>query len=431
MKNRPLRLQILVAAVLSSMAGAAQAYSGYVSGTWQTWLKNGNYCDPSAQNCQGAMYLVEEFDSRQPIRNAYVEVVQGSNYTVIGQGSTDDGGNFDIYWSSSDIRTRARVRIFPRQAEGRIEVRDKSGRTLNNVTALQVLQDGTTYSAPQDIGAWYTGSSSSPRWYFNVYWAAEMQWRLSFAYVGTLQNLFTGVQIQGLTGDATRAHEEGKLIYIGTSDDALAPQSRIMHEMGHIASSLMGPRHKVHNYDYPYNVCDRVVCDGAWYQYTPEWRGTSFEEAFATMTGDTTLWWPDAVQPTSGHSSGPCDPGDPAQQLWPMSYPYDTNYCGADEGRWPLSAMRYFWHLYDESNDGDGDTLQEGWNCYSCLYDNLLNYPPGVGDHQLDEPWTDTTYSVVKPGGYDEMNTADYNWHYANDFGKTDSNTLWIDNCGP
>jgi hypothetical protein len=416
------------------VAGQASAYSGYLSGTIGLWLKSGNYCDAAVQDCTASLYPRSEFDTVQPFRNGQVEVTQGS--ATIGQGVTDDNGNFVMYWNTGNLSTQASVTFTARHKDSRFFFTNTSGQFLANVTGGFTLTNGTTQASPQNIGYWYAGSSASPTWYLNTFWQAEMQWRLSFALVGALDSVYTNVEVRGVAqnmpdflGQCNTSCARGseKKIQLDSLTSALSPQHRMMHEAGHVVSYQLKPNHGGYSqYCWP-----NATGSCTWSQGSAEWGSAAFEEGFATMMADTTLWNPDAVAPTSCLSSGRCSV-NVNTNIETTHYPYATNNCSlsatSPEARWPISVQRFLWDVYDSHNDCDGDTIQEGWDAYWRLYAVMQTYPNGVDDHQIDEVWSSTSYTTIDD--LDGRGATDYNHHYINDNG-VDTNILWIDNCIP
>jgi hypothetical protein len=90
--------------------------------------------------------------------------------------------------------------------------------------------------------------------------------------------------------------------------------------------------------------------------------------------------------------------------------------------------MRFFWDVYDAVNDADSDTMQEGWDCFSCMYTNIANYPAGVGADQIDEPWSSTTYTTLD--NRDGRGARSY-WHNYTLSARSTVGVLRTDNCDP
>jgi hypothetical protein len=265
---------------------------------------------------------------------------------------------------------------------------------------------------------------------------AEIQWRTSLGLVGTLINSYTGIEIRGYANSipgflntCNTSCANGTKIQLDSSA-MFQVQGRIMHESGHVASGLLDSHLNGGNYCWPSTVSSTgSFCN--WSLGTPEWAAASFEEAFATFTADSTLWSPDAVEPTSCLSQGRCDHAVDGNLIELTHYPYSTNNCSLNvndpEARWPISTMRYLWDIYDNHNDADGDTIAEGWSNYWRMYGNLTNYPSGTSPGQKDEPWN-STYTAIDD--YDGRGAILYQSHYDIQYGISTS-LLRTSNCSP
>jgi hypothetical protein len=112
------------------------------------------------------------------------------------------------------------------------------------------------------------------------------------------------------------------------------------------------------------------------------------------------------------------------------SYPYGTNNCITDpsnpEARWPLSAMRYFWDVFDNHNDADGDDYSANQGNFWQHLANLAWYPEGTGTYQIDEPWNLPRDMVSEPDGRGSLS---YTMNYKANVVET--GILRVDNCGP
>jgi hypothetical protein len=423
------------AVVLAALASPALAYSGVLSGSFSTWNKNGGYCDPGLTNCTGSYYSRSGFDAFQPIKNAHLEVFQGS--TVIGQGSTDDNGNFSVAWNSTNVSTTVLVRWFNQHKDNRFVVNDTAGTRTSTFSGNFTLTAGTTAGSPQYIGGWHVGSSDSPDWATNVYLLAEMEWRTSFALVGELVNSYTNVEIRGLSPNipgylaCPTACASGKKILIATFGDALVGYN-ILHESGHVANYVVKPYHGgFNNYCWPrtsppdYN--GDMACTAS--RSSPEWGATEFEEGYADFSEANTLWSPSATHPTICSTRTSCADSY-VTNMEITHYPFSANTCSMDaqrpESRWPMSVLRFLWDIYDDVNDADGDTISEGYGPFWHMYANMTNYANGTGPTQIDEPWLDTTFTSFD--NLDGRGTISYKDHYAT---YTSVHTLWVDNCSP
>jgi hypothetical protein len=432
--------RVCIAATFSVALGyvtPAQAVTGYVRGNWAFWNQNGNYC-PSANTCTGAYYTQSGFDTLWPVSNAAIWVVDSSD-AIIGTGATDDDGNYTVSWSRSTFPSQIGVVIFPYQKDGRFYFANTDGQLINNWFGLVNTASSSSETSPQDVGYWHVGSSTAPDPFYNAYWAAEWQWRYTMNLVGILQTNFNNVQIRGFAntisgyqGTCNTSCASGPANQVQLDSNAgFAPQARVMHELGHIASYVTHPWALTG--DYTWSPPGDPPGAASWCQDCPEWGVAAFEEAWATHYGSITLWADNAETPTTCLSSGPCYSGaSPAfhTDLEASSYPFNTNNCGLSasnpEARWPLSAMRYFWDVFDNHNDADGDQYSASQSHYWQHLANLAWYPEGTGTNQIDEPWNSDYSAVTEKDG---RGSVSYAANYA--INVTDTTLLKTDNCSP
>lgn len=422
---------VLAFLTAAGAAGSAHAVTGYVSGSWSLWNQNGNYC-PSSNTCTGSWYTQAGYDTWQPISNAIVWVVDSSD-AIIGYGSTDDNGGFLVSWTRSTFPTQIGVVILPYHKDGRFYMANSLGQWINNWFGLVNTASGTTVTSPQNVGSWGVGGSTWPDPFYNAYWAAEWQWRWVMNAVGVLQSNFTNVEVRGFAdtisgylGSCSTSCAWGPFKQVQLDSNAgFAPQARVMHEIGHIASYVTHPWQITTDYSWGGS--------GGWCQTCAEWSVSSFEESFATHYGSITFWADDSTSPTTCLSSGTCySSGTPfsGTNLEASSYPYNTNNCDTTttnpESRWPLSMMRYLWDVYDNHNDADGDSYSASQSNFWEHLHNLAWYPEGTSTDEIDEPWNSTYTSVTEPDG---RGGASYASNYLSNV--TDTYLLRTDNCTP
>ena len=407
-----LSLQLAVLALMMC-ASTAEAASGFVTGNIKLWNRNGNWCDPALQNCTGARYLRAQYDVAVPLIGAIVELWQGS--TPIGFGSSDLDGNFTLAWSSSTL-TNTRLRFFAQHAGGRFVIGDTTGNRMTSNSLAFTLVSGTTAGSPQNLGNAVAGTSGNPHWWLNVFWAAERQFRETINLVGALQVSYTGIEIRGIDdpipgflGSCPTSCARGsqKRIQIDSLPSALSPQSRIMHESGHVASYLLNPRMipDANAYCYDGN------CD--WSRTSPEWGNVAFEEALALHFADVTLWLPSSVAPTSCASQFRCavnSNNNIEETHWAVN-PSTCNW-GDEEERWAISVERMLWDVYDSVAEVAEENVSEGTGHFWRLFANVTQYPAGIDDHEIDEIWKNSARTVIDD--YDGRNAEDYEFWYAN-----------------
>lgn len=426
MKVQKYLAAVLMALVTIAGAATASAASGFISGRMRTWNQNGNYCDAGVQTCTGARYRVADYDVPQVLRNAVVEVWQGSG--AIGVGQTDINGDYVVPWSSSSL-TNVWVRVFAQHANGAFVINNTTGLRMNNNTPTFTVINGTTAGSPQAIGTFTGGTSASPNWWGNLYWAAEREYRTSINLVGALQTTYNNVEIRGIQqnipaflGNCPTSCAVGpqKRIQIDSLVSALSPQARMMHEAGHIASYLLNPYTAMGNTKYCWDQLGATTptppaTSCTWSMNTPEWAAASFEEAFATFFGDVVLWQVNATVPTSCLSNINCAV-NANTRIEQTNWAVNPNTCSVTaanpESRWPLSAERMLWDVYDTVADAPYDTLGEGAGNFWRLFANMTQYGVGINDHDIDEPWQDAARTIIDDR--DGRRAADYIWWYAN-----------------
>ncbi len=406
-------------AVVLMGAGPALAASGYVSGKLQFWQKQGNYC-PTGRDCTGGNYLQAAFDKAQPLSDLQVQVVNATaTATVYGQGVTDAAGNYVIQWTTPAAPPSAKILWKYRQKDTRFELLSASsgGIYYSTNSGTVTLTSGTTQAAPQVLSTFTTGTSASPSHVANLYDGAYRQWFFALSYSGLMQNLFTGVKVRAFENTAcptSCASGSTKTITIDSTNSALMPQGRILHEMGHIASYLSKPFSGTGAYDYP----TQCTGCGSWSLQQAEWASAGFEEGFATYVGDVAMYWLFANQPTTCLSSSSCAL---------TTYHVETSTgsaCGANQNRWPINVDRYLWDIYDSVDDPAfvDTTSINYWQFFAVLN----AFPNGTANNQIDEPWN-ATYTAVD--AYDGRGSADFEFRL-NSLYAINSATLRSNNCG-
>jgi hypothetical protein len=268
---------------------------------------------------------------------------------------------------------------------------------------------------------------------WQLYWAAEKEWRESFSLVSQLVNLYNDVEIRGVAstisgflGSCPTSCAADKKIQIDSESSARMPQGRMMHEAGHIANAVLQPRQNGDNY------CWQETSSCGWSINGAEYGSALFEEGFATFSSDNTLWLPDSQVPTTCITEAPCAVNQDTR-LEDSNFAHSTNFCtlasstpNNPENRRPISLVRLLWDVYDSNNDADGDTMAQGFNNFPSMYVNLQNYAAGTSDNQIDEPWNSTRTSVTEPDGHSAL---DYATIYSNNY--VNILTLNLSNCSP
>ncbi|PTL83442.1 hypothetical protein [Vitiosangium sp. GDMCC 1.1324] len=419
---------LLCLVFLGTLLGASptRAASGYVRGRMQFWQYQGNYC-PSYRNCQGAAYTQDQFQTYQPVRNARVYIWSDSANGVIGQGSTDVNGDYTVSWYSPGTTSPTGVYVYwvPDQKDGRFYLRYSNGTYRWYPTNYFTLTNATTSTSPQNIG---TAAWGTDQW-ANAYDGAERMWRDGLDYFGVMQSYFTGVEIRGFansmpdfngTCNTSCANGATKRVQLD-ENAAFAPQGRVMHEMGHIASYLAKPYNGAGGNGYCYPSTSNFPAGCQWWTLNTAEHGTAaFEEALATFLADSALYWPDSPEPHSClAASAPCATG---------SFNLETSSgsaCATGESRWPLTAMRFLWDVYDSVDDQE--TVAEGAGNYWKMLNVLALYDNGTSTLQIDEPWN-ATYTAID--NWDGRGSYSYRMNYFNKNGTT-VYTPYVRNCSP
>jgi hypothetical protein len=251
----------LVAAFVLVRTAHAQPFNGYVAGYISYFEDERQNCASAAgQNCADTTYTDAEFHTQQPIREAKVFVfeydpVADVDLNLVGTGSTDLNGRFLIRWSLTghsvhNIRYQWRAD----HKDGRFTVRNTNGAPFI-MTSNRWIETKVKTSAdfPQHFPDkyWYDGAVHNPS---NVYAGAWRMWH-SLEDSTTLQAAWNGVQIRfGFTatqagpcnnsvcptGCACLSNGTG-FVHLTTADP-VSNQSRVQHEMGHIASAYLNGR---------------------------------------------------------------------------------------------------------------------------------------------------------------------------------------------
>ena len=429
--------------VTMALEGRAKAATGTITTTSYLWNQNGNYC-PSTNACVGSIYPQVDFNSWKPVSNAKV-VAYSAAGAIIGQGIMNDAGSTTLTWTATPAPAQAFLRIYPNQKLSAFYFTDTSGSLYNAFTAPVNLVSGGNTTFPNS----FIGTQVAPNPYFNAYWAGELQWRRVLSLVGLLVTNFVNVEIRGFANvipgyiDAggialsSRAFGPLKKIQLDTNA-AYSPQGRVMHEMGHMASYLTNPFRFGSDYTWGGGAPSQ------WGFTTAEFGHVSFEEAISTHYGNMTLWGDNSVTPTTCLSAGHCYSAALVAStplfgtnVEATSFPFGINNCStaaaAPESRWPLSATRYLWDVFDNRNDADGDTYSANQSGHFWQHlANLASYPAGLGFFQEDEPWAPGAGGAVVLGTAAEKDgrgVATYRLYYASS--TQDTNLLRVSNCSP
>ena len=426
-----IRTLLGIALLLLTFEQAALAASGTIVGGAFFYNENGGYC-PTSNACTGAHYVQAQFNTYLPISNAFVNVYD-MNSNLLGQSVTDDAGQFTVPWTANPKPAKVIVKVFAWHKDSRFYFTDTNGAAYGGYTVVTLGTNATTLIFNQ-----YWGTLLAPDWYFNSYWAAEIQWRGAMNYVGVLQTNFTNVEVRGFSDNQTAyldcptscAQGSSKRVKLG-SGAALNTQSTVMHELGHIADYVTKP----------WSVASDATWNGGaanqWSLQTGEYGHMAFNEAIATHYGTIAFWNDNSPTPTTCLTAATCYSSTGAAldgaNVEKTSYPYAVNNCStlaaAPEKRWPLSIMRYLWDVFDNHNDADGDSY--GANAAGHFWRHLANtayYPDGLGLNQINEPWSTDSAGTWQLTEKDGRGAVSWAANYASVYW---TGSLMVDNCSP
>lgn len=228
------------------------------------------------------------------------------------------------------------------------------------------LVHGTTLASPQIAGAPFGVNQVA-----NVYWAAWKEWQL-LATSSRQQMFFNSVDILAFdSGNITGCHligscsrpffrnmatgrpgwTAGQLMTIvldGNMPTPFNPETRVMHEMGHIADFVSAPNQgRVVGVGY-----DR---DGAGWGWTSaEWTTDGMAEGFATFLANAALYSQNAPEPRTCETNGNGAPQDLHCWAGPPQQSLETGplfSCPGSYGRQALASMRFFRDIFDSTNE--------------------------------------------------------------------------------
>lgn len=424
---KPLKLTSVLLLMLGSLllpiaahAAPPPTESGWVTGSWTFWNKNGNYC-PAGRNCTGAVYLESAYDSEWPLPNIQV-FVENDSVGTIGTGFTDSFGQFTIQWSVGGVlpnKSQTYVWVRPYHRDGRFFINTADGSFPWAGSEFFTAQVGTTQASPQPVGPYGIGNSASPNNFFNAYWAAELSWRRRLATSGWFLGRLANTEIRGFAdimpgflGDCSTSCAGGNTVQL--DDNAgFSPQSRMMHEYGHVAIT----NSQAWN---PTSDCYSKGANIGWDLNTDEWACAAWEEGLATFLADSTLYNHNAIEPHTCQGSFSCTAN--TFNIEASSH----SACATGERGWALSQIRYFWDIFDSRDDGE--TISEGsagnwWR----IYRTYQHYPTGTGTNQNNEHWNPSFTALDSKDG---RGARSFRQNYINSYGLETTTARGI-NCNP
>lgn len=437
-------LSLMAMFAVLSFGTPVWAGSGYISGIIQNYNHLGGYCEASSSiSCTGAKYLQSSYDKYLPVKDAQVMVVavinQGANESVysLGEGNTNAQGRYVISWNINATmqflfdtnNAMYQLRWRPTHKDGRFSVRSATGAQYFLWGQIPSLTNGTTASAPQNLGTYSWGNASSPNAIANLYVGALRQWD-NLSISNRMNAFFTDVRIRIFdpcsAGTNSSCFIGSNLTIKIANDNSVWRQSTILHEMGHAVSYLASR-------DQSFKTCVGDPSKNA-YSYngdpghslkSPEYACVQFEEGFADFIGATALFAPNAVTPMAYcFSSGACS--DLKYKIELSNGVHKICSKVNEEHRWEITTARFLWDLYDSTSDYSGDIYQQP--LYTFI-DTIHSFDNGTGNGQKNEPWNS---ALTQIDNYDGRSTYDYkllyeHWHD----NITSLNAVYSANCSP
>ena len=413
-------MKTIIYATLVALAlpATASASSGVITGHVMFYQNQGNYCDVATQNCAGARYLSTERGTYQPVRNTVLALIDDPSGVPIGFGVSDSNGSFTMSWFAASASPKAKLVWTGRHKDGRFFFLGPAGGTYQFKSKQISLVANTSPASPQSVGSRKWGNANNPLRLFNAYDGAERLWRTTLSRSNAMLATFFDVEIRAFSDTqpsnckTSCADGSNKLIQLST-DAPFAPQARVMHEMGHVASYLANPRAIGNDYCWPDTG---GVC--GWSAGTPEWQAAAFEEALATYFADTALWSASSEAPRSCLSNGACIGVGAMLEL--SQGPIGGGSCLPNEDRFPRSSERYLWDIFDNHPDpGMNDDISRP--VYEVV-DTIGSYPFGFFDHQ----------SMESALNLDGNSAFDFMWNYWTETNvQINTFNLLNGNCSP
>ena len=418
-------LAVALGAVVPALAQPPEGgffHNGYIKGKLQFYQNQGNYCPSSGRDCTAAQYLESEYNTNSPVVDAKVYVKLDGTSTVIGQGSTDENGEFVISWSTQTFPADVVVYWKAEHKNGRFKFLHPGGSAYSLTSSAVALVDNTTSGSPQNRGTMTWGSSGSPNEVANAYDGAVRMWNDALSWSNKMEANFTGLTIYAFSDtqpdscSTSCAKGSANTVQLD-ANAAFKPLGRVMHEMGHIASYKSDTHTGANDYNYP-----STGSGGSWSTTTAEWKAASFEEGLATFFGVRAIYHQANDEPHYCNSTSVCSTGTYDLE---ESTGTTSGSCAADEGRWALSTMRYLWDAYDSHDDSNySDAVSSN---YFDFFDTLGDYPSGTGDGDKDEPWN-SSYS--SKDNRDGRSAEDFRGHFQSRTGSSTTSQCSY-NCSP
>lgn len=394
-------LAILI--TLTSARASFAAYEGWVNGVVYFVQRQGNYCPnqpPTNRDCTGARYWQDDYLQYEPIHHTIL-YVRDQDKKIIGQGATDWDGNYNIKWrTTSAMPTSAHLAWKYEHKDGRFSLRQPSGGGWVSQSGSFALRASNTVTYSPTFTA---------HGYTNVYDGAVKAWSWSLGTAGLMASRFNDVQIRvfydPLGSECPLGFAHGPENYVCLPDNvAYKPQACVMHELGHMASYLSQPdmEHAGYGYDG----------DSTWYNTSEEWLSTRFEEGLASFFASAALYANNAAAPHFCNSDSYCS----GPNAWLEA---NTQYKqGEARHRWPLSAMRGLWDVYDTNNESLDDKTCPVWYFITALNE----FPTGTTSYCAGGVWDSSRTYFDEP---DVRTGYHFRYHMLNRRGVDIYNTLF------
>jgi hypothetical protein len=390
-------LALAVVAALLGFGGRAEAaaFSGVVKGKLELFEKNGGFC-PTSRNCSGSNFPASQSGTFQPLANGVVKIYMEAGIgarVLIGTGTTSSSGAFTISWSINTTSLRpANVVFNGEHKQGVFSTRTSGGGLYRWDSAAFTLVNGTTTASPQTLANTRFGTAAAPDPALNFWAAAETTWWYGMMGSNKLFNDFTGVQLRGVfDGDCgTCGSGPGKYVRLNAGFDFNIPT--VAHEMGHVASYLLNPRHSVGDYCYgsgqsctPSNpfCCNGSGGIGSHDLDSAEWQHVGFEEGFASAIATVTLNQQFAPEPYFCTNIDGVACSTAFKYQMEPSKQFDSSSCTVAEQRQENYVTRYLWDVYDSVDDPEyvDNVSVLYWN----LYEVITRFPAGYGLRQNND----------------------------------------------
>jgi hypothetical protein len=327
-------------------------------------------------------------------------------------------------WTSTTYPVTAEIVWHAEHKDGRFSVQTPTGARWHLWSTEFALVNGTSAGAPQQLPSMKWGSPGAPNDIANVYDGAWRTWWYALSSSNRMYSNFIRISIRAFDSvTCPSSCSNGSQSRITLDDNAAyTPQSRVMHEMGHMAVYKSKPYKSASVFCYPAAEC--APGDGGWAHNDAEWKASGFNEGIASFVASTVLYSPQAVAPYDCviADASPC-PQNGFDLERSNGASCDTV---AEEHRWPLSTERFLWDIYDQVEEnfifsGDFDSRPQ-WE----LFDRLANFGSGTNDHEVNEPF-DATLSYLDDRDGRSSEDVKY-WYEMNGFNAFNQRAI---NCNP